>query len=104
VTDTVYQMTPQEEAVATALHLMRHEHGDLWPVEPGCGCGDWAVTLVRNLKDGGWTVTQKTAPELLPWDNCPACGERVSRTCPDCYTVHTATTCFSKKHKPHPFA
>jgi hypothetical protein len=33
---------------------MRHEHGDLWPPEPGCGCGDWAVALVRNLREDDW--------------------------------------------------
>jgi hypothetical protein len=49
-------MTPQEEAVTDALHRMRHEHGDLWHAEPGCGCGDWAVVIVRNLKEDGWDL------------------------------------------------
>jgi hypothetical protein len=56
VTDTNpdFTMTPQEQALTNALHRMRHEHGDLWPPEPGCGCGDWAVALVRNLREDDW--------------------------------------------------
>ena len=40
---------------------------------------------------------------LLPWDRCPLCGEAVSRTCPDCYTIHTRPDCRGHKHRAHPF-
>jgi hypothetical protein len=51
-----FTMTPQEQALTDALHRMRHEHGDLWRAEPGCGCGDWAVQLTRNLREDGWDL------------------------------------------------
>lgn len=32
-----------------ALHLIRHEHGPLWPPTPGCGCNEWAAALFDAL-------------------------------------------------------
>jgi len=35
-----------------ALHLMLHEHGDLWSPTDGCGCSEWADTLWMHLDVG----------------------------------------------------
>ena len=58
------------------------------------------MTDIRDTPEAG------KPHEYLPFDRCPRCGERVSRTCPDCYAMHLGAIDAMKgciDSKPHPF-
>jgi hypothetical protein len=42
-------LVQEPSVLARALHRLRHEHGDLWNVEPMCGCTDFAALLEREI-------------------------------------------------------
>jgi len=39
---------PERWPLIWALHLIRHEHGDLWKPEASCGCAEWADSIIEN--------------------------------------------------------
>jgi hypothetical protein len=40
---------PRTAALAEALHLIRHMHGNLWPPTDACGCKDEAAAILAAL-------------------------------------------------------
>lgn len=36
------------ERLTQALHHIRHDRGDLWPVSGGCGCQQWAAAIIER--------------------------------------------------------
>lgn len=76
------------EALTGALHLISHEHGDLWHPQPGCGCEDKAVAIILRLPEG-WKLTGPEPVESEPEGEllCDTCGRRFadgSDPCDDC--------------------
>jgi hypothetical protein len=49
------------EELTNAMHLFRHEQGDKWPVQDGCGCAEWATGLWTLLKEVQATEQPKEA-------------------------------------------
>lgn len=51
MTDPETEATITLKQLTEAVHLVRHEHGQFWPVSDYCGCRDWAQTI--------WDLTTK---------------------------------------------
>lgn len=68
--------------VAKIKHLSSHEYPHLWPVQPGCGCADWADWFVD-------TYTQFVTDPVYVKLKLPS-GRTVMTSTPEAFEAATA--------------